>query len=298
MLRWLVFVLLTGVAGCAPSAPPEPFDNPLLFDPERVAQADTVVIMIPGAMTSIGMFAPVLEWAARPGVALAFYRFPGMHELPVDPPLKIARAGRQIAGFANSLPGKRIRLLGYSTGGPIAIMAGQQIEGDLRIAALSSAVERAGGITSAARIAGDVAEAAYRARSVRPSEVWLQYYRTLLVGRKAARKPLPPEATPAPNPDFGQPVTANTVKMPQRGLPIAQSRDILRWKLPPGIPPMTDRLRFYAGKEDPVFATGQTVAFARKLGSAPVFAYAGHGHLIYMTHPQVFEDIFTWFTAE
>ena len=297
MLRWMLPVVLTLLGGCMAARPPAPFNDPIMFDPALVADADTVVVLIPGAMTSVGMFGPALEWAKREGVAMAFYRFPGMHGLPVEPKLDIALAGSQIAGFANSLAGKKIRLLGYSTGGPIAILAAQEIEGDVRVAALSSAVERAGGISTAARIARDVAEAALRARSLRHEAVWLQYYRTLLVGREAARKPLPPAVVAATaGPASSQTsVATGTVEMPEKGLPAAQSRDIRRWTLPEGIKPMPDRLRFYVGKEDPVFATHQTVAFAKKLGSPQVHAYPGEGHLMYLTNPQVFEDIYRWF---
>ncbi len=298
MLRWMMVVVLAVLGGCANARQPAPFNDPIMFDPDLVAKADTVVIMIPGAMTSVGMFTPALHWANREGVALAFYRFPGMHGLPVDRKLDIALAGSQIAGFANSLEGKKIRLLGYSTGGPIAILAAQEIEGDVRVAAISSAVERAGGVGTAARIVTDVAEAIVRARSLRREAVWLQYYRTLLVGREAARKPLPPEVVASASPTSSQTaVAAGTVKLPEKGLPAAQSRDIRRWTLPDDIKPMPGRLRFYVGKEDPVFATHQTVAFAKKLGSPPIYAYAGQGHLMYMTNPRVFEDIYRWFTA-
>ncbi len=292
MFRWLMVVvaLLTGCAiGDQAGAP---FNDPILFDPERVAKADTIVVMVPGALTSLRMFTHALAWADRPGYALAFYRFPGMEGLPVDRKLDIARAGSQIAGFANSFPGKRIRLMGYSTGGPIVILAAQEIEGDVKVAAISSAVERAGGVSTAARVAADVLEAAMRARSVRKDIVWLQYYRTLLVGRAAARKPLPPQVIPVPNPD-----APKTVKLPEPGLPAAQSRDLRSWTLPTGIKPMPDRLRFYVGREDPVFSTQQTLAFARKLGGAQVRAYPGSGHLTYLTAPQIFDDVLKWFDA-
>jgi pimeloyl-ACP methyl ester carboxylesterase len=294
MSKWLVIVALALLSACAaPKRQAAPYNDPLIYDPGVVTEAETVVIMVPGAMTSVRMFTPALAWSERPGYALAFYRYPGMEGLPLDRDLDIETAASQIAGFANSLPGKRIRLMGYSTGGPIVILAAQQIEGDVKAAALNPAVELAGGFDTLSRIATDVVEAVVRARSTRTDEVWLQYYRTLLVGREAARKPLPTTVIPQPSPD-----APATVQLPQPGLPGAQSRDIRGWRLPEDIRPMPDRLRFFVGREDPVFATRQTLAFARKLGGPQVRAYPGSGHLIYLTAPQVFDDILRWFEAE
>jgi len=264
--------------------------SPLMFDADAVAQADTLVILVPGALTSRKMFAHVESWADRPGYALAFYRFPGMNGMPVNEPLRIDLAAEQIATFANSHPEKRIRLLGYSTGGPISIMAAQQITGDVRVAALSPAVEHAGGVETSLGVARDAVTAFGKARSLRRDVIWRQYFRVLLFGLGTNKVPV----LAAPR-DGSAPAPKRPLKLPPRKLPGAQSRDLRRWSLPEDYRPQPDRIRLFIGLADPVFSTRQTFEFVNRLGGPDVMVYEGHGHLMYLSNPHVFVDILKWF---
>ena len=291
MVKWILLVCVL-LAGCAAPRTEQIYVDPLVYDTEALARADTLVILIPGALTSRGMFYNAEAWADRPGYALAFYRFAGMDGLPLDRPLNIAEAGREIAAFANRHPDKRIRILGYSTGGPIGILAASDIRGDVKVAAMSSAVELAGGADTALRVARDVLVSAARARSVRPEDVWLEYYRILLFGRTVRQRPEAVQTS-----DVYVDLLEDVIELPEKEVPAAQSSDLRHWRLPEEIEIDPERVRFFVGREDPVFSTRQTLAFARKLGGPKVQAYPGQGHLLYETRPDVFDDILRWFEA-
>jgi pimeloyl-ACP methyl ester carboxylesterase len=262
---------------------------PLLGDPVAVDAAPTVVVMIPGALARLEMFSATRTWA-HPGVALVYLPFPGLDGRPLAPKLRIEDTARQIAAFAAQRPGKAYRLLGYSTGGPIAIRAAEQMGGDVRVAALASAVERAGGFTSMQRITRDVLAAACRVRSVRRRVVWREYFKVLLFGPAVLQ-----DETLAARADALLGAHLPRMVYPDRDLLAAHSDDLRRWRLPPGRRLQPDRLAFFAGAADPVFSLAQTEAFAQAFGAAPVTSYPGHGHLPFITHPKVFEDIRAYF---
>jgi pimeloyl-ACP methyl ester carboxylesterase len=258
---------------------------PLLGDPGALDAAHKEVVMIPGALVRLEMFSATRAWS-HTGVARVYLPFPGLDGRPLAPKLEIEDAAMQIAAFAAQRPGKAYRLLGYSTGGPIAIRAAEQMQGDVRVAALASAVERAGGLESMQRIARDVLAAAVRVRSVRRRVVWREYFKVLLFGPAVLRdKALAARAEEL--------MAGHLPRMvyPDRDLLAAHSDDLRRWRLPPRRRLQPDRLAFFAGAADPVFSLAQTEAFAQAFGAAPVTSYPGHGHLPFMTHPKVFEDI-------
>ncbi|WP_299966323.1 alpha/beta hydrolase [uncultured Roseobacter sp.] len=264
----------------------------LIYDPAEVERAAKLVILIPGALARLEIFAPVQHWRAR-GYALVSCPFPGLDGRPVTPGLRIDAAAACIAEFAERHPGKPYRLLGYSTGGPIAISAAERMgDADVRVAAMSSAVERAGGIATARRTTADLLAAAARVRSVRRRTVWLEYYKTLLFGRRVRRdSALDARATAL--------VAARMEEMvyPDRDLLAAHTEDLRRWRLPSGPRLAEDRLQFFVGAEDPVFSSPQTAALAARFGAPRRHSYAGQGHLLFLTAPRVFEDILAYFEA-
>jgi pimeloyl-ACP methyl ester carboxylesterase len=263
--------------------------SPLLGDPAAVDAAHTLVILIPGALTRLEMFSETRHWA-RNGVATVYLPFPGLDGRPLTPKLDIEATAAEVAAFAARQPHKAYRLLGYSTGGPIAIRAAEQMEGDVRVAALASAVERAGGGTSMQRITRDVLAAAVRVHSVRRRVVWREYFKVLLFGRAVLR-----DKTLAARAEALLATHLPRMVYPDRELLAAHSDDLRRWRLPPGRRLGSDRLTFFAGAADPVFSLAQTEAFARRFGAAPVTSYPGHGHLPFMTDPSVFQDIHAFF---
>jgi pimeloyl-ACP methyl ester carboxylesterase len=291
-LRYLFLLCLLALSACARE--PTAFtgvESPLLYNEQAVAQADKIAIFVPGALASVRIFTPALDWKDD-GYALVFYRYPGLDDLPLDHALGIENAASQIAEFASRYPGKQFRLLGYSTGGPIAIRAAEQMTGDVKVAAMSPAVELGGGLLTGLHGGYDLLTAVLVAGSFEESKVWRQYYRTLLFGRNSLRDPdsvAKADAILGPDDDG---ITA-----PPDGMTRAHTRDLRRWTLDdtPRLPP--ERLRFFIGLEDSLFSTGQTRRFARNFGAIQIWGYPGQGHLLFEAYPPVFDDILTYFEA-
>lgn len=286
------FLLLVFLMCAACSAPKTPFrgsESPLVYDAGEVTRANRVAILIPGALASVDIFAPARRWRGS-GYAIVTYRFPGMDGLPLDHRLGIEDAAARIAEFTERYPGKKYRLLGYSTGGPVAIAAASRIEGDVKVAAMSSAVERAGGTATAVRSTIDVLAAAARSGSVNLEVIWLEYYKTLLFGRVGLKDP---ELQARARDIVAEERTR--IVIPEGDLLKSHSEDLRRWRLPPSPRLSADRLRFFIGQQDPVFSDAQTEAFARAFGAPGIARYPGQGHLLFLTWPEVFDDVLEFF---
>ncbi|WP_298841676.1 alpha/beta hydrolase [uncultured Roseobacter sp.] len=248
--------------------------------------ADRIAILVPGAHAAVSIFDPAEAWAAE-GYALVRYRFPGLDGRPVHPPLDISEAAREIADFVAAHGSEKIRLLGYSTGGAIALDAAALIGGDaLRVALMSAAVEKAGGVATGFRGALDVAGAALRVRSVDVHAVWLEYYKTLLFGREDRENPKAKQFIDE---------RLDEIVMPDEGKPRAHTDDLRRWRLPalPDLP--AEHCHLFVGLADPVFSLAQTRGMAQNLGGVAITGYPGHGHLLFLTEPRVFEDVLDFF---
>jgi pimeloyl-ACP methyl ester carboxylesterase len=289
-VRYVFLLFLALLSACAKNTPAfTGAESPLIYDPAQVAKADSIAILIPGALASVGIFAPAQRWQDN-GYALVYYRYPGLDGLPLDHALGIENAARQIADFAARYPGKRFRLLGYSTGGPIAILAAEQIGGDVKVAAMSTAVERGGGLRTGLRGGFDLVAAVLATGSFDRTKIWRQYYRTLLFGRKGLRDPAKVALADAIIGDDEDGITA-----PPDAMPRAHTGDLRQWTLgdAPRLP--AERLRFFVGLEDSLFSTGQTRRFARNFGAVQIMAYREHGHLLFQTRPDVFDDVLAFF---
>ena len=137
-----------------------------------------------------------------------------------------------------------------------------------------------------ARGASDILRSAARAQSVDPLNVWVEYWQILLRGRNAR-----------PIPEFRERVIETArehrgdrdLGPPETRLARSHARYLSRWELPEDLSLDHVRLRIYAGLEDPVFSTAQTLRFARKLGAEQIYGYPREGHLLYLTQPDVFE---------
>ena len=291
-IRVLALVgFLALITGCAHTGlPVRGADSPLLFDAAEVKASDAFVVLIPGALASIEIFAPANSWREA-GYALVYYRFPGLDGLPLDHELDIDNAASEIARFANRHPDKRIRLLGYSTGGAIAILSSQRIEAeDVRVAAMSPAPSKAGGIRTAWRSSRDILAASIRARSLRREKVWPEYYRTLLFGRAGLK-----------DTDLLERIDAivdqerENIVIPEPAISRAHMRSIRDWKVPDALRVDPEAVAFYIGAEDPVFSVKQIRKFAESIGVTRIKEYPGAGHLLFLTHPRVFDDVLSHF---
>ncbi len=261
----------------------------LIYDPSALAAARVIAVMVPGALSRISMFDAAAVWASR-GYGLAHYRFPGLDGRDVSPPLSIRQAADEITSLAAAYPDKPIRLLGFSTGGPVVLTAGARLEGDVRIALMASAVEQGGGALTFARGMRDLAQAAARVRSVSLRPLWLEYYQVLLFGRQVWH-----DASLAARAREIIAVRRDKIVFPQGGLPQAHTRDLRRWQFPRGASFDPRRVRLFWGSADPVFSRRQQYGLAKALGGAPVTEYKDQGHLLFASHPEVFEDIYAFF---
>lgn len=234
------------------------------------------------------MFDAANAWRAR-GYGLVHYRFPGLDGRPIAPPLRIAEAAEEIVALAARFPKKPLRLLGFSTGGAIVLTASAMLGGDLRVALMASAVARGGGTRTFCRSARDLVAAAMRAGTLDRRRVWLAYYGVLLFGRKAVT-----DLALAMRAEHIIEARRDKIVYPDQGRPKAHMRDLRRWQLPRDLHFAPGAVRLFCGMEDPVFSHAQQMRLARTIG-AGVTGYNGHGHLLFATHPPVFDDVFAHF---
>lgn len=291
-LAVITFVALT--MGCAHEPlPVTGAESPLMFDTVEIEASQAIAVFVPGALSSIEIFSPANAWKAS-GYALVYYRFPGLDGLSLDHELAIENAATEIAQFADRYPQKPIRLLGYSTGGPIAILASQLIQADdVRVAALSPAPTKAGGFRTFLRSSRDILTASFRARSVKRNAVWREYYRTLLFGRVGLNNPYLTNRI-----DEIVERQIENIVYPEPALTRAHTRDIRNWTVPEAFRVDPTTVSFYVGTEDPVFSTEQTRQFAELLGITAINEYPAGGHLLFLTHPEVFADVLSFFERQ
>lgn len=290
MVRVLVLIAYGALAACGSKS--ETMDapvTPLLFNAADIAVQDKLLILVPGSMTPLGIFDPVVEWRSK-GYAFAAYRFPGMDGRSLDGPLNIARAAQTIVTLAERYPDKQIKLLGFSTGAPIAMLAAKQIGPRAQVAAMSSAVEFGGGAQTGLRGIDDILVAATRAKSVNTRKVWEDYFPVLLFGRQGARSPERAD-------DIAR-ITSRPKKIviePSFNIFKAHTMALVGWQLPKGFTLPPGQVHFYAGSADTVFRPHQVRRFAKEIGGAPITFYPGLGHLLYVAEPRVFDDILEFF---
>ena len=267
--------------------------SPIIADEVRIRESETLVILIPGALAPISIFDQAADWEEA-GYALAFYRFPGLDGRDPDEKVIIEDAANQIADFANSYPEKSIRLLGYSTGGPIALIAATKIKNDdIKIAAIAPAVPSGGGLPTLLRGVADIADSALRAGSLNRQEVWLEYYKLLLYGRKGLKMASLEEKIRAE-----AEAARSELIVPDRRLSQSHTGDLRSWRPKPADLPQKVETAFFIGLEDPVFSTGQTLKFVDMLAGVTVYGYPDQGHLLHVTTPRVFRDILRFFEGK
>lgn len=285
--RVLIAALLWVVAACGVPLTTESDDNPLRYDAAEVARAERLAIFIPGALSSVAIFEATEGWDAH-GYARAFYRYPGLDELPADHLVSPDVVAAAIAEFANAYPDKDVALVGYSTGGPIALLAAPQISKGraVRVAAMSTAVEYGGGIPTAWRGLVDILRAMIATGSTDRQVVWKRFWSGLLYGPDALEDPAFADRLER-DVEAGEKIIvrldpavalAHTLGLPGFALP--DDLDLT------GIP-----VAFFIGLNDRVFSVDQTRNFSRRIGGVPIYGYPEQGHLLFFTRPDVFEDI-------
>ncbi len=290
-MRIFAIALLCFLAACgASNLPSRSVDTPFVKAKGGPSQASKMVVFVPGALNSIGLFRKALEWQKQ-GYELIFYRFPGYDGLSADHRLDIEDAGLEIAEFVDDHGADHVRLLGYSTGGPIALEAAKHIvKPDLKVAAMSSAVPFPTSISTAVRGVDNFGRVVSKLGTFDKDRIWKQYYQVLLFGEAGLEKPKLQ--------DVIKKTTERELKnvtVPPGDLISKHTGDLRFWSLKQEQELAGKDIRFYHGLEDPVFSTTQTLKLAEQIPQAEIMGYAGQGHLLFLTAPRVFDDILDWF---
>lgn len=291
MIVWLrarlAGIALLVCAACGVPLTPFSAEDPLIYDAAQVARADRIAVFIPGALSSTAIFEASAGWDDH-GYARALYRYPGLDELDVDHYVSPAQVAAHIAAFANRYPDKDIALVGYSTGGPIALMAAPQITRGraVSVAAMSTAVEYGGGLETAWRGLVDIVRAMVATGSTDRQVVWKRFWSGLLYGPGALDDPAFADR-------LERDITAGEkiIVRLDPAVALAHTLALPAFELPEDLDLSGIPVAFFIGLNDRVFAPGQSVDFSRKIGGVPVYGYPEQGHLLFFTRPDVFDDI-------
>ena len=285
----LVSVVLA-LAGCAAPGPAQPPASPMIALAGNAARARDLVVVIPGALTSVHAYD---RYPRAPGQAVVGYRFPGIDGRPRDRNIRIVQAGAEIAAFVNAGVPARVRLVGMSTGGPIALEAARRIHGPrVEVAILSTALPAPATTISTVVALPDIVDAAGRAGNYQRREVWAEYYRTLLYGRSHYRNP----ALAARSARIAEAVK-NRLRLPSDGITRAHGANLLTWILRHPEELAHARILFLHGGQDPVFPAAGVRRLAARLPDARVILYPLSGHLLLVTEPGVYADMAAAFRA-
>ncbi len=287
MFRFLVVAALAFITGCGVPFARQSAVDPLIFDAQDVKNADKLAIFIPGALASVDIFAATKSWDDA-GYARALYRFPGLDGLPNDHQIHPPTVARRIADFANQYPDKDIALVGYSTGGPIALLTAPLVQGDrdVRVAAMSTAVEYGGGFPTVLRGISDIVKAMIATGSVKRQIVWKRFWAGLLYGPDALDDPAFEER-------LTRDIAAGEkiiVKL-DPAVALAHTLGLPGFQLPDDLDLSDIPVAFFVGLNDRVFSTRQTYDFSQKIGDVTIYGYPEQGHLLFFTRPDVFEDV-------
>lgn len=278
---WLALAAGVLLAACAPA--PEAAKPPL-YTAAQVAAPEEITFLLPGALTTAGIFGPANDWATDRHLVVE-YRLPGMRGQPLDPPLDILRAADWVAAYANRHPGARINLLGYSTGAAIAIEATGRITDSarVRVVAISSATPFPGAALAFLRGIAGVAGSALSAGTLNAQRVWDEYFITLYLGQGWRQSPDKRAIAEALRRSFEGRITK-----PGEGRGRSQSASLLVWTLSPEALASEARITFFHGQNDPVFPLSAVRPLAARLDST-LCVLPEDGHMVLLSRPDLID---------
>ena len=281
----VICVFLTGCFG-VPFAT-QGVQPPLIYEEAELRRADKVVIFIPGALSSVNVFDATTFWEDA-GYTRAFYRYPGLDDLPLDHRVTPEVAAANIAAFANAHPDKDIALVGYSTGGPIALLAAPQISKgrSIHVAAMSTAVEYGGGFPTALRGLQDIWRAVAATGSLSREVLWKEFWAGLLYGPAAMDDPAFADRLKR-DVALGEKFFVEL----NPSIALAHTLALPTWELPDYLDLTDISVAFFVGLNDRVFTTADTQEFSRQLGGVTIYGYPEQGHLLFFTQPSVYRDM-------
>jgi pimeloyl-ACP methyl ester carboxylesterase len=290
-MRFLILTLLVALMGCSNLPPPQRTDaNPVVHDGNAEKGIEKAIVVIPGALASVQLFAPVLEWDIPDSTVIA-YRFPGVDGLELNHRVDIIDSAALIARHLNALEAEEVYLIGYSTGGPIALETARRLRTEnVQIAMISSASDSPAAALASLKGALDVIKAMFRAKRPGLEETWAENYRTLLYGRDHFT-----EEEQAEQSRRLAAMQRGQLTTPPNKMTMAHTADLMTWYLEDPEDLADVRIGFFHGAEDSVFSNDMTRRYARRLHADGFKSYEGQGHLLFVTEPELFDDVRAFF---
>ena len=287
---WLVLAAGLGLAACAGT--PEAAKPPL-YTAGAASLPNEITFLLPGALTTAGIFGAANGWDTDSHQVVE-YRLPGMRGEPLSPNLDILRAADWVAAYANNHPQARINLLGYSTGGAIAIEAAGRIDDSQRVkvVAISSATPFPGAALAFLRGSIGVAGSAISAGTLDPQTVWDEYFITLYLGRGWRKSPEKRAIADEIRRSF-----EGRINKPGEGRGRAQSGSLVGWALSPGALASQARITFFHGENDPVFPLSEVRRLAARL-DATLCVLPEDGHMPLLSRLDLIDRVERVFHAE
>ncbi|MGV6847029.1 MAG: alpha/beta fold hydrolase [Marinibacterium sp.] len=245
-----------------------------------LATARRVLIVLPGALTPLSRLRPVAEQDASdiPRMEMAF---PGLDGRPLDHPVWINAAARNVALYLAQSPVKRVDIVGFSAGAAIALELRGLLNAPQVVTALISAPAPVPGmILPAMRFSADVVQIALRQRTIARERIWRDAFDILLYGR-----------------DGGSPVRSDPGKAiapaitPTLRMMLYHGAGVALWR--PSRTALAARgpVRFFHGAADTISPLRAAERLAARLHDADLMRYPGAGHLAHLARPDLFDDI-------
>ena len=287
MIRALLLCLV--LAACSQPAPETPSD-PIVFAAEDIGHSKSVVIGIPGALTSIRVLFPIEDFRT-PDRTIAYYRLPGYDDHPSGAPFSIDQAAGELATFVQRGGFENVYFVGHSTGAAIALESAKMLRTSqpgvkVHVAGISTALPAPQPILSGFRSAGGTIAAAFRARSLHPRTVWIEQYRRVSYGPDASHHA---EVIAKANELVRQ--RGQQIQLPEKGLGRKHFGAIIGWRnqTPERLEGVD--IAFWHGDVDPVFRSTAVARFAETLPKAELNVLENHGHVVLLTYPEIWDEM-------
>ncbi len=282
--RLVRVIAVLALMGCAAATPAPRAHSPMVSLAGDAARSRDLVVVIPGALTSVRAYR---DYPLKPGQAMVGYRFPGIDGRGRDRSINIVDAGADIAAWVNARAPTHVRIIGMSTGGPIALEAARRILGPkVEVAILSSALPAPATLFSTIVGFTDIADAAQRAGSFRRRDMFAEYHRTLLLGRSHYRNP----ALAAYSARIALAIK-NRLRLPGDGITRSHSANLFTWGLRNPGELSHARILFLHGLQDPVYSASGVRRLSARLPGSKVILYPLSGHLLLATEPRLYADM-------
>lgn len=280
---WLALAAGLLLAACAGT--PEA-TRPPLYTTAMATAPEEITFLLPGALTTAGIFGAANDWETDRHQVVE-YRLPGMRGEPLTPALDILRAADQVAAYANRHPRARINLLGYSTGGAIAVEAAGRIDDSarVRVVAVSSATPFPGAAFAFLRGVLGVVGTSIAVGTLDAQTIWDEYFITLYLGSGWRNSPEKRAIA-----DDIRRAFEGRINKPGEGRGRSQSGSLIGWALSEDARASDATITFFHGENDPVFPLAQVRHLAARLDST-LCVLPEDGHMVLLSRNDLIDRI-------